>query len=190
MQLLDNTRIIYIIVTGSITTGTFFFRSSSERLAVHRSGACILLRKGRNLVLKAFRQLLFGSQLGTPSSLDRDPVVGPAIAGSNEFARYCFDEQYRGQREEERRRKEWVLKRLWHNGPHAHCCKRCMQAGYVMALLHAGRLDLMSEYPELNGVYEELLRDGMISGDKREDFRRAGKGTADRSTSVPTQLRR
>lgn len=65
--------------------------------------------------------------------------------------------------EESRRRKQWLRQRFWHNGPHANCCPKCLQAGYVMALVNVNRLDLLGEYPELVGVYEELLRDGMLA---------------------------
>lgn len=61
------------------------------------------------------------------------------------------------------RRKAWVRSRLWHNGKHANCCRGCFQAGYVMALLRAGRLDLLAEYPELIRVYEDLQRDGYLN---------------------------
>lgn len=85
---------------------------------------------------------------------------------------------------ERQRRRSWVRSRLWHNGRHANCCMRCMQAGYVMALLHADRLDLMAEYPELISVYEELVRDGMITGHRTDDFCRAANRTAGRSSAV------
>lgn len=63
---------------------------------------------------------------------------------------------------QKQRRKDWVRSRLWHNGAHRKCCPRCFQAGYVMALLRTGRLDLLAEYPELVMVYEDLVRDGYI----------------------------
>ena len=59
-------------------------------------------------------------------------------------------------------RREWIRGRLWHNGPHAQCCKKCLQAGYTMAMVRANRLDMLGEYPELIAVYEELVKDGMI----------------------------
>jgi hypothetical protein len=60
------------------------------------------------------------------------------------------------------RRQRWFRDRLWHNGAHAQCCPKCLQAGYVMALVRANRLDLLGEYPELIAVYKELLRDGIL----------------------------
>jgi len=66
------------------------------------------------------------------------------------------------ERMEDDQRRRWFRNRMWHNGPHGHCCSKCLQAGYVMALVRIGRLDLLAEYPELIAVYEELQRDGML----------------------------
>ncbi len=63
---------------------------------------------------------------------------------------------------EEMQRNQWFNQRFNSNQPHDHCCSRCFQAGYVLALLKAGRLDLMSTHPQLRTVYEELKRDGML----------------------------
>jgi hypothetical protein len=64
--------------------------------------------------------------------------------------------------EDERKKQNWIRDRLWHNGPHASCCKKCLQAGYVLALVRTTRLDLIGEFPELLAVYEELQHDGML----------------------------
>ena len=64
---------------------------------------------------------------------------------------------------EDERRQAWFTARLWHNGPHAACCPKCMQAGYVLALVRCDQLHLLGEHPELITVYEELVRDGMIN---------------------------
>jgi hypothetical protein len=64
--------------------------------------------------------------------------------------------------EDERKKQKWIRDRLWHNGPHASCCKKCLQAGYVLALVRTSRLDLIGEFPELLAVYEELQHDGML----------------------------
>jgi hypothetical protein len=64
--------------------------------------------------------------------------------------------------EDERKKQKWIRARLWHHGPHAGCCKKCLQAGYVLALVRTSRLDLIGELPELVGVYEELQHDGML----------------------------
>jgi hypothetical protein len=71
--------------------------------------------------------------------------------------------------EGDRRRRAWVSARLWYNGPHVVCCKRCTQAWYVLALVRADRLDLLSEFPELFGVYEELRADGMLQQTRPSD---------------------
>lgn len=71
-------------------------------------------------------------------------------------------EEERKEDEENQKRRRWFADRLWHNGPHHHCCPRCLQAGYVIALVRVGRLDLLGEFPELIVVYEELQRDGML----------------------------
>jgi len=63
---------------------------------------------------------------------------------------------------EDWKRQEWFSNRLWHNGPHANCCKKCLQAGYVLALVRANRIDLLGEFPELIKVYEELRDAGML----------------------------
>jgi hypothetical protein len=63
---------------------------------------------------------------------------------------------------QDERRRQWFTSRLWHNGEHSNCCPKCLQAGYVMALVHTDRLDLLGEYPELITLYEELRRDGML----------------------------
>jgi hypothetical protein len=66
-------------------------------------------------------------------------------------------------REDDRERRQWLRNRLWHNGPHADCCKKCFQAGYVIALARANRADLISEFPELVAVFKELAKDGLLS---------------------------
>lgn len=63
---------------------------------------------------------------------------------------------------EERRRREWIRKRLWYNGPHKDCCPKCLQAGYIMGLRRTCRLDLLAEYPEIIETYEELVKDGLV----------------------------
>jgi hypothetical protein len=67
---------------------------------------------------------------------------------------------------DDHRRQNWLHARLWHTGPHAQCCPKCYQAGYILALVRAGRIDLLAEYPELITVYEELVRDGFIVNDR------------------------
>ena len=65
-------------------------------------------------------------------------------------------------RGEEQKRRQWLNNRFWHNGPHAQCCKKCFQAGYVVALVHAERLDLLGEHPELIAVAKEMMANGLL----------------------------
>lgn len=68
-------------------------------------------------------------------------------------------------RQDRERRRHWVRDRLWYNGPHKDCCQKCLQAGYVMGLRRAGRLDLLAEYPKIIETHEELVTDGLIARD-------------------------
>ena len=103
----------------------------------------------------------FFSKLKAPPNLPQPEfpgVIGIGItSAAQEYAMFGFTLH-----PEEKKRQAWISARLWHNGPHGSCCKKCCQAGYVFALVRANRLDLLSEYPELIAVYEDLQRDGMV----------------------------
>ena len=105
------------------------------------------------------RKALALSQSTTQPERDSDPVeeVTASIWRHIENGLRHADQQV-----EDRKRQEWFTSRLWHNGAHAQCCPKCLQAGYVMALVKTGRLDLLGEYPELIALYQELRRDGML----------------------------
>lgn len=107
------------------------------------------------------RYLLFGPPRGRRSwTIEEDPICGPTMNAANEMFKR-LDPQYRNHEREEERRRRWFSDRLWHNGSHSNCCRRCFQAGYVVALLRCNRPELLREYPELIAVYGELQRDGM-----------------------------
>lgn len=109
-------------------------------------------------MLREIRSLLFGAPDATP----RDPFLVSCENHMHELHRSTFDPVYRKREAEEGRRREWISKRLWHNGEHSHCCKKCFQAGYVIAAMLAEQADLIERYPELLPVFEELSRDGML----------------------------
>ena len=109
-------------------------------------------------MFKAIQYFLVGSLASRESTLQGDPFMN-AI---HETQRQLFEPGYGEKVEEERRRRDWLRKRLWHNGEHANCCKKCFQAGYVIAAALAERTDLIAKYPELIPVFHELSRNGMV----------------------------
>lgn len=102
---------------------------------------------------------LFEKPFTTKSAEQGPPPSLPGVIANDDafYAKFGFTFH-----PEERRRQAWITARLWHNGPHANCCKTCVQAGYVLALARANRLDLITEFPELDRIRDELDRSGLL----------------------------